>query len=57
MNDVMKLLRQISDTCQLKRCMECEFCSENTGICIFADMPIFWNHQEIEKSLKKILNE
>jgi hypothetical protein len=33
--------------------MECEFYSKNSGMCVFADMPIFWKHEEIEKALKE----
>lgn len=51
--DVMKVLQQVSDTCERTRmCMECEFYSKSTGMCVFADMPIFWKHDEIEKALR-----
>lgn len=51
--DVMKVLQQVSDTCERTRmCMECEFYSKSTGMCVFADMPIFWKHEEIEKALR-----
>lgn len=52
--DVMKVLQQLSDTCERTRlCMECGFYSRNSGMCVFADMPMFWKHEEIEKALKE----
>lgn len=54
MNNVIKVLQQVSDTCERTGlCMECEIYSRNSGMCVFADMPIFWKHEEIEKALKE----
>lgn len=54
MNRIIKVLQRVSDICErTKYCMECEFRSKNTGICVFEDTPKFWNFEEIENMFYK----
>lgn len=52
----VKALMQVSDTCaHTKICTKCDFYSKYTGMCVFADMPIYWDQKAIAKALNQKL--
>ena len=54
MNNVIKVLQQVSDTCSAtKYCARCDMFNDATGVCVFADMPYLWDFEKLEEALKR----